>query len=626
MSAEAVRMPENMLDIALTYLADEWSVFPVCVPVPSHAGYCLQHGPCKHPGKMPLIKWGIYQDRLPTKHEVEQWWRYKFEGANIGLATGRTSDVVVVDLDGEVAAAEANRRGYDGGPWVRTGRIGGRHLYFRFREDAPTIFSKVGGIDFRGQGGFALLPPSLHHSGNRYEWGEHYARGEPLPSLPRWVDDLSTTNESGAERGPVDFGRLVIDGIPEGQRDQELFRAAAKLRGADVPYEFAVELIERAADACRPPFDRDEARAKVDSAYSRYTPNGPPPPRLLPTSAPQSSALAIPSEDWARPISAFLEQAEVEVDWLIDQLFSAGSSGFLAAEPKVGKSWIALDMAYCLSTGCTFLERFEVPQKRRVLFIEEEDAERRIIRRLKRLVRGNQSRGTPPDDYWKLVVRSGFRLDDREWIEKLRLELESFRPEVVFLDVFNKLHLKDENSQSEMSAILHDLAGLTRVYGCAFIIVHHYRKSSMGQSVRGNQMLRGTSALAGFAECSIFMRKATGKTIICEPESKDAPELEAFSIKLVDVENDGTQLQLVDGTEENISDLAQEVLDWMIAEDSSRTLYEMRLGMGKKLSTRSLERAKQSLAKDGLIVEDGKSGHATRWKVRKGAKSEFWRD
>src|SRR6266704_2115749 len=88
--------PENMLDVALSYLADEWSVFPVCVPVPGRADRCLQHGNCKHPGKMPLIKWGIYQDRVPTKLEVKTWWEHKSPGANIGLATGRTSDVVVV--------------------------------------------------------------------------------------------------------------------------------------------------------------------------------------------------------------------------------------------------------------------------------------------------------------------------------------------------------------------------------------------------------------------------------------------------------------------------------------------------------------------------------------------------
>lgn len=261
-----------------------------------------------------------------------------------------------------------------------------------------------------------------------------------------------------------------------------------------------------------------------------------------PTPLMGSTAAPAPTDVWARPISALLEQAETEPDWLIEPLFSAGSSGFIAAEPKVGKSFISLELAYCLTTGEPFVGRFAVKHPRRVLFIEEEDAERRMVRRSKQLIRGTPGRQAPPDELYRFVCRSGFRLDDAGWMGKLKSELESFRPDVVFLDVFNKLHLKDENSQPEMSSILHDLAALTRQYGCAFIILHHYRKSGIGQSTRGNQMLRGTSALAGFAECSLFLKKGRGNAVTCEAESKDAAEIEPFEIRIRDV-NNGVKLE-----------------------------------------------------------------------------------
>jgi hypothetical protein len=55
-------------------------------------------------------------------------------------------------------------------------------------------------------------------------------------------------------------------------------------------------------------------------------------------------------------------------------------------------------------------------------------------------------------------------------------------------------------------------------------------------------MLRGHSSLAGYSECSLYLKKGQGHKLVCDPESKDAPELEQFEIKLEDTENDGTRL------------------------------------------------------------------------------------
>lgn len=374
----------------------------------------------------------------------------------------------------------------------------------------------------------------------------------------------------------------------------------------------------RASGLMREKWDRPDYRDRsIDKALEGKTEfySGESTSQRLTGSAPEQPVTVVP-DTWARPISALLEQGETDPDWLVHSLFSVGSSGFIAAEPKVGKSFISLELAHCMAAGEPFLDKFEVKQPRRVLFIEEEDPERRMVRRFKQLLRGTPGRVPPRDDMFRYVVRSGFRLDDAAWLGKLKEELTSFRPEVVFLDVFNKLHLKDENNQPDMSAILHTLASLTREFGCAFIIIHHYRKSGIGQSQRGNQMLRGSSALAGFAECSLFLRKGTGKIVICEAESKDVAELEPFNIRIVDVENNGTRVELTDDPMDDVSASARTLLEWLSKEGSSRTLYEMRLGT--QLSTASVERAKKHLAESGLLVPDGKSGRAVRWKVTDG--------
>ena len=236
--------------------------------------------PCLEPGKTPLVRWKPLQTKLPTEKEVRGWFR-RWPEANIGLATGRLSGIVVIDLDGDVAQQDAENRGYDAGPWVSTGRPGGKHAYCAYREDAPHNFVKVGGIDFRGDGGYVVLPPSRHRSGVVYSWGVRPASTETYPFLPAWVNELAAaraaTNGSSASNGSaVDIDWLLEHGVDEHEpgRDDTLYRAASKLRGQGVSVEDAYDTIARIAAVCRPPFLN--WKAKVDSAYQRYEPNPPP--------------------------------------------------------------------------------------------------------------------------------------------------------------------------------------------------------------------------------------------------------------------------------------------------------------------------------------------------------------
>lgn len=490
MTAEPTHAPETMLAHALHYLADEWSVFPVCTPVPGKKDRCLQghqgSSRCRSPGKEPLIKWGKYQDQLPTPAEVRGWWQ-RWPAANIGVATGELSDVVVVDLDGDLAIAEANRRGYEPGPWVRTGRIGGRHLYFRYRPDAPTIFSKISGIDFRGQGGYACLPPSLHHGGARYRWGEAYQRGEPLPDLPRWIDELARTNEGGGPRNHVDFGKLLSDGLAEGQRDQELFRAAAKLRGADVPYDVAVRLIQWAADACKPPFDLDEARAKVDSAYGRYTPN--------------IVEVLNGHHEWT---GAELSIARFDPPrWAIPGVLPSGLT-ILAGRPKLGKSWLALGWALDIARGSPVLGKI-LSTPGDTLYLALEDGPRRMQERMALML------GDAPWPAGITIVTEWPRLDDGGMAALEQRLLDNPNIRLVVVDTFKRIRPIEKGVQRlydlDYDAIA-PMAALARRHNVALVVVFHTRK---GVSDDPLEMVSGTLGLSGAADGVIVLRRERGQ-------------------------------------------------------------------------------------------------------------------
>lgn len=124
----------------------------------------------------------------PGKHPVERGWQRgaldvtKLDGAlvrdwelNIGLRTGTQPNgrhLVVVDVDGPrdlLAPLELEHGVFPRTLTARTGR-GGLHLFYWSRAELPTRVGVVERVDVRGRGGQVVAAPSLHASGNRYEW------------------------------------------------------------------------------------------------------------------------------------------------------------------------------------------------------------------------------------------------------------------------------------------------------------------------------------------------------------------------------------------------------------------------------------------------------------------------
>jgi Bifunctional DNA primase/polymerase, N-terminal len=162
-----------MLQFALRYAGRGWHVFPL---------HSVQDGRCtcgrdcgKNAGKHPRVKGG-FKAATTDVRQIEAWWR-KWPDANIGIATGAMSGIVVIDVDGEAGRATLQRLVAQHGllprtEMVRTSR--GWHLYFGIPDACSPIPCSTGdGLDVRGDGGYVVAPPSRHASGHIYQWCEH---------------------------------------------------------------------------------------------------------------------------------------------------------------------------------------------------------------------------------------------------------------------------------------------------------------------------------------------------------------------------------------------------------------------------------------------------------------------
>jgi len=134
--------------------------------------------------------------------QVNAWWR-RWPDANVGIATGDASGVIVIDVDpraqGDDAleALETRHGRLPATVECRTGG-GGRHLYFAAPPEPVPSTVVAPGVEVKGEGALVVAPPSRHASGGRYEWAP--GRGPealPVAPLPAWVAALTRGPEAG---------------------------------------------------------------------------------------------------------------------------------------------------------------------------------------------------------------------------------------------------------------------------------------------------------------------------------------------------------------------------------------------------------------------------------------------
>ena len=233
-----------------------------------------EHGlpvfPCKPCAKEPLTPHG-FKDATTDQARIKAWWR-KWPDANIGIPTGAASGLLVVDVD--------PRNGGDGalnelrethGPFPDTAEQttggGGRHIIFR-HPDVPIPKALAPGIDLKADGGYIVVAPSIHPSGNPYRWGGTAGAKAllNLAAVPTWLlERISAARNGTRADSPADSEKWV-----PGERNNQLASVAGTMRHRGMSRE-AIEaaLVEENRQRCEPPLPEAEVR-RIAESVARY--------------------------------------------------------------------------------------------------------------------------------------------------------------------------------------------------------------------------------------------------------------------------------------------------------------------------------------------------------------------
>lgn len=175
-------------------------------------------------------------------------------------------------------------------------------------------------------------------------------------------------------------------------------------------------------------------------------------------------------------LDTYLTLPKDPATWLVKPLIPAGGAGLLYSPPKVGKSALAVQMAYAVSGGADNFMGFPIVKHGKVLYLQLDTPRTTWTMR------------------WEALRKHGLQFDskrlllaDRESLEfypfdilqpaharYLQQIVQVHEPTLVIVDTMRKLHTGDENSSTVMSNVMTNLVGAC--HPAAVLCISHDKK------------------------------------------------------------------------------------------------------------------------------------------------------
>jgi hypothetical protein len=206
------------------------------------------------------------------------------------------------------------------------------------------------------------------------------------------------------------------------------------------------------------------------------------------------------------------------IEYVVPACIVQGCTLF-CGKPKIGKSWLCLDVGLAVARGGECLGGVTCPQGD-VLFLGLEDNERRLQDRMTKIL--GYAKDWPPGFHYATEWPRG-----EAGLEPLRNWVTAGKnPRLIVVDVLAMFRPHRTDKQTNYDADYAALQGLRRLGSdmeVAILAVHHLRKQGADQDVF--EKVSGTFGLSGAADTVLIIdRDASGTTLY--GRGRDIPEIE----------------------------------------------------------------------------------------------------
>lgn len=518
-----------MLKDALKYRAKAWSIFPLH-HVKDGACSCGNKN-CSSPGKHPRIgNWLEYQKRLPSKDEIKAWW-HRWPNANIAIITGKISGMVVIDIDDMSVYKSVFKRANTGR--VSTTGSGGKHLFYQY-PNVDYIGNRAGfikGVDFRGDGGYIVAPPSSHASGNNYKWTFFNTPSELPEDLLEEILAGGTDKKESAKRDKKEdwISNLLENGPEEGTRNDSIARLAGYYAAKGVSEDIVLTQLDSWAtdkiNGYGSDFTYKELATTIKSVF-RTEHRKPKEKKIEERAEEDRDTNSLQNFSLKDYLNKFEES---RVEWSIEDWLPMNTIHFVVAPPESFKSWLMYAMAISLASGLPFLGKYKVNKKAvgPVLIVQQEDYAGQTAERLAVILNSMYkiisvttkyriALTFPPELPIYIHTEAELRADDLDSMDRLENLIIQYGIKYVSIDPFYTF-ASLSNYGLDAVAYLLRLKKMRDKYNCSFSIVHHTAKKDKkvkGDITTDREEGWGSQLINGYTESGWQIRRAEGENTI----------------------------------------------------------------------------------------------------------------
>lgn len=289
-------------------------------------------------------------------------------------------------------------------------------------------------------------------------------------------------------RSGAALGNLVGAGMLAEAEVFEALLSAARAAGCDSPAKDEATLRRGIDEGQKTPRQRTAAAASSATSTPAAGPGRqPPPPRIW--SLTDLLATEFPPPAWAVP-----------------GLLSEGLT-ILAGKPKLGKSWIALNLALTIAAGGKALGAVKVTPGD-VLYLSLEDRVRRVKDRALKVLSGLSCEASA-----RLHIAVEWPRQDQGGLDHLASWLESVpSPRLVIIDVWGRFRPPSRGARSAYEQDYEQVVGLKSLidhYRTSALLIHHCKKGASEDAV---EEVSGTLGLAGATDGTLVLTRSRSET------------------------------------------------------------------------------------------------------------------
>lgn len=298
---------------------------------------------------------------------------------------------------------------------------------------------------------------------------------------------------------------------------------------------------------------------------------------------------------------------------MVQPIIAAHERVLIYGEYGALKSWLLLHLGLHIAAGHKWLDNFDVPKPRAVLYVDEEMSEYTLRSRVKRIVEGSK---LPTDEMpFAVSSREGVRMTEMGGAILLdRVTRAEYKPELIIMESMRRVLVGSENEQTDVSGFWRAVEPILKA-GMTFLVSHHMRKPhEEGPDNVRYRASGSTDLIAGSDSAWAMTRTAQNCSTLEAIRIRLAEEPKPFSVEFTWDGETGpvtAALGLPPAEASQGGQAAIIILDTL--EVGPATTGELEAACkAQGVSHMTFYRALQSLEKQGRIAKDGHLGNWCR--------------